>query len=93
MKNKYYKIVILLCKKCLTAYQSYIVPKKILFPKNYHYRSRLTEDVIKGMKNLVSKTKKICSTLKNKVVLDIGCNDGTLLDIFKSLFLTVEFRI
>jgi SAM-dependent methyltransferase len=40
--------------------------------------------VIKGMKNLVSKTKKICSTLKNKVVLDIGCNDGTLLDIFKS---------
>lgn len=36
------------------------------------------------MKNLVSKIKKICSTLKNKVVLDIGCNDGTLLDIFKS---------
>lgn len=83
-KNKNYKIEILFCKNCITAYQKYQVKKKILFPKNYHYRSRLTEDVIKGMKNLVSKTKKIYSTLKNKVVLDIGCNDGTLLDIFKS---------
>jgi 2-polyprenyl-3-methyl-5-hydroxy-6-metoxy-1,4-benzoquinol methylase len=83
-KNINYKIEIIFCKNCIIAYQKYQVKKKILFPKNYHYRSRLTEDVIKGMKNLVSKTKKICSTLKNKVVLDIGCNDGTLLDIFKS---------
>ena len=83
-KNINYKIEIVFCKNCIIAYQKYQVKKKILFPKNYHYRSRLTEDVIKGMKNLVSKTKKICSTLKNKVVLDIGCNDGTLLDIFKS---------
>jgi SAM-dependent methyltransferase len=82
-KNKYYKIVILLCKKCLTAYQSYIVPKKILFPKSYHYRSRLTKDVLLGMKDLINSYIKKFGPLNNKLVIDIGCNDGSLLDFFK----------
>ena len=35
------------------------------------------------MKDLVNRTEKISGVLKNKKVLDIGCNDGSLLDIFK----------
>lgn len=83
IKNKYYKIAILLCKNCLTAYQSYIVPKKILFPRSYHYRSRLTKDVLSGMKDLINSYIKKFGSLDNKLVIDIGCNDGSLLDFFK----------
>ena len=43
----------------------------------------MTDDVIKGIKSLVSDSKKYIGNLKNKVVLDIGCNDGSLLDQFK----------
>ena len=82
-KNQTYKIEIIFCKKCVTAYQKYQIPKKKLFPKNYHYRSKFTKDVTKGMKNLLNESKKIKSGLKNKIILDVGCNDGSLLDLYK----------
>jgi hypothetical protein len=82
-KNKLYKIIILYCKNCFTAFQKYNVNKKILFPKTYHYRSKFTEDVISGMKNLVQECKKKVGNLNNKIILDIGSNDGSLLDLFK----------
>ena len=82
-KCEEYPIEILYCKKCNTAHQKYQIPKRILFPKNYHYRARFTSDVLNGMKDLVSKTENIIGNLNNKNVLDIGCNDGSLLDFFK----------
>ena len=81
--NVFYKLEVNYCPKCLTAFQKYNINKHKLFPKNYHYRSANTKDVIDGMNDLVNKTKKISGALKNKKILDIGCNDGSLLDIFK----------
>jgi hypothetical protein len=81
-----YPIEILLCLFCLTAHQKFQVPKLDLFPKNYHYRSRFTQDVLYGMRDLVNNIDTFLpSGIKNKVVLDIGSNDGSLLDFFKVL--------
>ena len=80
--NKFYKLQIKFCKNCLTAFQKYNINKKILFPMEYHYRSANTNDVLEGMKDLVFKVSKL-KNLKNKKILDIGCNDGSLLDLFK----------
>lgn len=77
-----YPIEILYCKKCNTAHQRYQVPKQDLFPKNYHYRSRFTKDVLDGMEDLVNSCEEKFGDLRNKTVLDIGCNDGSLLDFF-----------
>ena len=82
--NKY-KIEILYCKKCNTAHQKYQIPKAELFPKSYHYRSRFTQDVLLGMKMLVDKTTEFKSNLTDQVVLDIGCNDGSLLGFYREL--------
>ena len=82
-KNKLYKIQILFCKKCLTGFQKYEVRKKDLFPKSYHYRARFTNDVLKGFKEIIKSSKNILKNLKNKTILDIGCNDGSLLNYFK----------
>ena len=81
--GKKYKTKIIFCNKCLTAYQKYNVNKKILFHKNYHYRAKNTKDVVNGMKELAESALKKIDKSKNIKVLDIGCNDGTLLDIFK----------
>ena len=82
-KNKLYKTDIIFCKNCIIAYNKYLVDPKKLFPKSYHYRANLTKDVLDGMSNLVLNSSKLFNGIKNKKVLDIGCNDGSLLNFFK----------
>ena len=83
-KNNEYPIKINLCTNCLTAHQQYNVKKEILFNDDYHYRSRFTSDVVNGVKDLVEK---ITSNfvLNKGTWLDVGCNDGTLLDFAKKI--------
>ena len=78
-----YPIEILFCKNCNTAHQRFQVPKEDLFPTTYHYRSRFTADVLSGMKGLVKSCEQSFGNLVGKKVLDIGCNDGSLLDYFR----------
>ena len=78
-----YPIEILFCKYCNTAHQRFQVPKEDLFPSTYHYRSRFTADVLNGMKGLVDSCSLRVGSLVGKKVLDIGCNDGSLLDFFR----------
>jgi hypothetical protein len=78
-----YPIEILYCNVCRTGHQKFQVPKEELFPKSYHYRSRFTADVLSGMSGLVASCESNFGDLKGKTILDIGCNDGSLLDFFK----------
>lgn len=80
---KEYPIDIVYCNTCLTAHQKYQVPKEELFPNTYHYRSRFTADVLNGMKGLVESCTGRFGSMQGKKVLDIGCNDGSLLDFFR----------
>lgn len=77
-----YPIEILFCDVCGTAHQRFQVPKQELFKKDYHYRARVTGSVLSGMSGLVDSCEERFGSLKDKLVLDIGCNDGSLLDFF-----------
>jgi SAM-dependent methyltransferase len=79
---KEYPIEILFCDVCRTAHQRFQIPKHELFPATYHYRSRHTADVLNGMKDLVAACEQSLGSLAAKKVLDIGCNDGSLLSFF-----------
>jgi SAM-dependent methyltransferase len=78
-----YPIEILFCTKCNTAHQRFQVPQRELFPASYHYRARFTADVLKGMADLVQSCAQELGGLTGKTVLDVGCNDGSLLDFFR----------
>ena len=83
--TKYHQNIIL-CQICFTAHQKYQVPKKELFKPNYHYRASLTKDVLNGMEELAISCSKYKNLNEKSVVLDIGCNDGSLLSIFKNIY-------
>ena len=82
-QNNEYPIKILYCNKCFTAHQKFQIPKQELFPLDYHYRAKFTKDVLDGMKQLVENIEFKYGSIQGKKVLDIGCNDGSLLDFFK----------
>tara|TARA_B100000767_G_C19759883_1_gene534695 strand:- start:717 stop:1922 length:1206 start_codon:yes stop_codon:yes gene_type:complete len=81
--NKY-PIKIYFCEECCTAHQRFQIPKNVLFPESYHYRAHLTPSVLSGMRDLVGSFEQRFGPIDGKIVLDIGCNDGSLLDIFYS---------
>ena len=78
-----YPIDIVFCPTCKTAHQAFQVPKRTLFPKTYHYRARHTADVLNGMRQLVERCEKQVGSLNDLLVVDVGCNDGSLLSIFR----------
>lgn len=83
VQSTFYPLRIHFCNNCHTALQECNVSKELLFPSNYHYRARNTPSVLASMDQLVSDL--VCSKvadLTNKKVLDIGCNDGSLLNYF-----------
>lgn len=82
-KCKMYPIEIVFCNECKTAHQRFQPSKEIIFPETYHYRAHLTEDVLNGMESLVIACENEYASLTGKTVLDIGCNDGSLLGIFR----------
>lgn len=78
-----YPIRISICPACLTAHQRFNIRKETLFPSGYHYRPRFTKDVLDGMAGLVAQIAADFCSVRGKLVCDIGCNDGSLLDVFR----------
>jgi hypothetical protein len=78
-----FPVEILFCDNCVTAHQRVQVPKTELFPPSYHYRARQTADVLNGMRDLALKYEATFGPVAGRKVLDIGCNDGSLLSIFR----------
>lgn len=87
LRVKKYQQLVSLCEKCLTAHQLVPVAKEVLFKPNYHYRGAITKDVTDGMQNLVKDLAAEFLRLQSPAfVLDIGCNDGSLLGILKEQY-------
>lgn len=77
-----YPIEIMFCDTCCTAHQRFQIPKRDLFPQTYHYRARQTLDVLNDMRSLVAACAAKYGDISGNKVLDIGCNDGSLLSMF-----------
>jgi hypothetical protein len=80
---KRYHIGVLFCETCKTAHQRYQLPRMKLFQPGYTHRSSQTKDVLDGMANLVDEYEEFYGPVHGLMVLDVGCNDGSLLDEFK----------
>ncbi len=72
---------LVLCKKCLLVQTSHTVNKKLLY-SNYWYSSGINHTMKVHLRDLAKEILRFMKNKKDKKILDIGCNDGTLLSSF-----------
>ena len=85
---KKYPVIVTQCKKCLLIQLKYSVPDKLLFSKNYSYLSGNSKEKISNFASILEKIVKF-SKKKNPKILDIGCNDGSFLELVKKKYSNV----
>lgn len=82
-KPKSFPLNVVLCKKCKLVQLDYTTPSKFLYTERYGYKSGINQTMKDELKNIVSNSlKKIQNVREEKVVVDIGANDGTLLSFY-----------
>lgn len=79
-----YPAQVLYCPKCHLVQLGLIVDPQILFPKEYPYTSGTTKILKDNFRDLYAESSRIINLEKNDLVVDIGSNDGTLLENYKN---------
>lgn len=84
-EQKAYPAEMLQCEKCELAQLGLIVDPHILFPPSYPYTSGTTRILRENFKELASEVTALFPKIAKSLVVDVGSNDGTLLQPFKEL--------
>ena len=82
MIEKKYELKVNTCLDCTHLQLSIVVDPKIIY-RNYDYVSGTTQTYLRYMKQFYNFCIKNSSKIVYKNILDIGCNDGSQLDVFK----------
>lgn len=77
------------CGSCGLLQLDYIPDPKVVFPPHYPYRTGLTNMLIRNFRSLAEVLEKAYPWKKGDLIVDIGSNDGTLLQGFKEKGMTV----
>jgi len=83
--EKTYPLRFLRCNNCGLAQIDYVVAPEELFYPDYPYRTGITETLAKNLQSTATKIVKNYKLAPETLAIDIGSNDGTLLQGFKSL--------
>ena len=75
-------LVLMMCSNCNLVQLKHTVKKNYLYSKDYGYRSGTNLTMNSHLKNLVKDILNKVNIKNDDHVLDIGCNDGTLLSFY-----------
>ena len=74
---------LVLCKHCFLVQLRHTAPQELLYRGFYWYKSGITNTMKVALKDIFFAVKKMSILKKGDTILDIGANDGTLLQYFK----------
>ncbi len=84
---------LVLCSECKTLQLKHNVPPESMWSEQYWYKSGISSTIRDDLKDLVEKAKSLRALKSKDIVVDIGCNDGTLLSFYgKEGFILVGFE-
>ena len=92
-KKEKIPLELIFCEKkdCGLLQLKHTASRKSLY-KEYWFRSGLNEKMVDALKDITKSVEKRISLSENDIVLDIGCNDGTLLRSYQSKVRLVGFE-
>jgi len=73
---------LVLCQGCGLLQLRHTVNPELLY-REYWYKSGINESIRSALKDIVTKVEKLVQLKSGDLVLDIGCNDGTLLRMYE----------
>ena len=82
--EKTYPLNLVRCRECGLVQIDYAVDAGELFYPEYPYRSGITETLRKNLHNISSHMVEKTGLARGSLVIDIGSNDGTILEGFRS---------
>jgi len=74
---------LVLCQRCRLLQLKHTVPADALY-RNYWYRSGTNQSMRDALADIADKAERLIHLQEGDAVLDIGCNDGTLLASYKT---------
>lgn len=83
-KEKVFPLNLCLCQKCGLVQLSDVVPAKLMF-KNYLYIPSASKTRIEHFNELATTIKDMLNLNENDLAVDIGSNDGSLLEVYTQL--------
>lgn len=75
---------LILCDQCKLLQLEHNAPAESMWGDQYWYKSGISSTIRDDLKDIVSKAKSLVSLKENDIVIDIGCNDGTLLSNYQT---------
>lgn len=73
---------LILCNNCHLVQLKQTTKPSLLWNSEYGYRSGINDTICKELKNITQNAQDIVKLVTDDIVVDIGCNDGTLLDLY-----------
>lgn len=78
-----YPLELVFCSVCGLSQLNYIIDPTLVFMPHYPYRTGLTQMLVRNFDSLAQTMHNVGYYKKGELVVDIGSNDGTLLQRFK----------
>lgn len=74
---------LVLCRRCYLMQLKHTVPAEVMY-QNYWYRSGTNKTMQMALTDISNKAESLVHLREGDAVLDVGCNDGTLLASYKT---------
>lgn len=73
---------LVMCNECSLIQLRHTAPQELLYSRHYWYRSGVTDTMRRALRDVSATVESMIDLKETDVVLDIGANDGTLLDTY-----------
>ncbi|MEK6945639.1 MAG: class I SAM-dependent methyltransferase [Nanoarchaeota archaeon] len=74
---------LILCDNCKVMQLKHNAPPEAMWGDQYWYKSGISSTIKADLKDIAEKAQQLAKLNGNDIVIDIGCNDGTMLDFYK----------